>query len=152
MNKTEFINPEKVKRKWLLVDAEAKVLGVLASEIATFLKGKHKAIYSPAHDVGDYVVVINAKNIALTGNKWEDKMYHHHTGFVGGLKTWSAKDLHAKAPTELLMKAVKGMLPKGPLGREMLKKLRIFPGQTHTHAAQMPVAVSLNGQHTPEFK
>ena len=136
--KTFVAKPETVKRDWYVVDAEGKTLGRLATEIASRLRGKHKPEYTPHVDTGDYIVVINAEKVAVTGNKRTDKMYHHHTGFVGNLKSAPFKELLAKKPEEVIQKAVKGMLPKGPLGREMARKMKVFAGGEHTHAAQQP--------------
>ena len=132
-----------IEKKWHLVDANGKVLGRLASEIASRLRGKHKPTYSTFIDNGDCVVVINADKIRLTGKKWDDKQYHHHTGFMGGLKTASAKEMLEKKPTEILRLAVKGMLPKNTLGRAQLKKLKIYAGGEHPHAAQQPETLEL---------
>lgn len=136
--KTFSAKADEVKRDWLLVDAENKTLGRLATELASRLRGKHKAEYTPHVDTGDYIVVINAEKIKVTGNKFEDKMYHHHTGYVGNLKSISFKNLQAKKPEEIINKAVKGMLPKGPLGRVMFRKMKVFAGSQHTHGAQQP--------------
>jgi len=135
--------PETVKRDWYVVDATDKTLGRLASEIAHRLRGKHKAIYTPHVDTGDYIVVVNAEKIRVTGNKLQDKMYHHHTGYVGNLKSINLEKQLAKKPEMVLETAVKGMLPKGPLGRKMFKKLRVFKGPEHTHTAQQPQALDL---------
>lgn len=141
--RTEFVNPAEIKRAWHVIDAKGKVLGRVASEAATLLRGKHKVIYNPGHDTGDYVVVINSGEIELTGNKWTDKVYYHHTGYVGGIKGEPAHKLHARKPTELIEKAVQGMLPKGPLGRHMLGKLFVYAGAEHPHQAQKPTAFTL---------
>ena len=127
-----------VKRDWFLVDANGKTLGRLATEVASRLRGKHKAEYTPHVDTGDYIVIVNAAKIAVTGNKFEDKMYHHLTGYIGNLKSVPFNDLIKKKPEEVIQKAVKGMLPKGPLGREMVRKMKVFAGSEHTHAAQQP--------------
>ncbi|MEM7561468.1 MAG: 50S ribosomal protein L13 [Pseudomonadota bacterium] len=136
--KTFSAKPENVKRDWYLVDADNKVLGRLASEIAHRLKGKHKAEYTPHVDTGDYIVVINAEKVAVTGNKANDKMYYHHTGFPGGIKSANFNQMIEKHPTRVLQKAVKGMLPKNKLGRAMLSKLKVYAGDQHAHAAQQP--------------
>lgn len=136
--KTFNAKDEEVKRDWFLIDAKGKTLGRLASNIATILRGKNKAIYTPHVDTGDYVVVVNAAQISVTGNKYEDKKYHHHTGYVGNLKTISFKDLLHKNPEAIINKAVKGMLPKGPLGRKMAKKMKVFADSNHTHDSQKP--------------
>ena len=127
-----------IERKWFVVDAENKVLGRLASEIAIRLRGKHKPNYSAHMDVGDFIVVVNAEKVKLTGNKLEDKMYYHHSGWIGGIKERNAKEMLEKKPTELLKSAVKGMLTKNSLGRKQMKKLKIYTGNKHPHAAQQP--------------
>ncbi|WP_078122189.1 50S ribosomal protein L13 [Thiosocius teredinicola] len=138
MNTTVSAKPAEVRREWLLVDADGKTLGRLASEIARRLKGKHKPIFTPHIDTGDYIVVINAEKVAVTGNKLKDKMYHHHTGYIGNLKSISLEKQLQKAPERVIETAVRGMLPRNPLGRAMMKKLRIFAGPEHTHQAQQP--------------
>ena len=138
MSTTVSAKPAEVRREWLLVDADGKTLGRLASEIARRLKGKHKPIFTPHVDTGDYVVVVNAEKVAVTGNKLKDKMYHHHTGYVGNLKSISLEQQLQKAPERVIETAVRGMLPRNPLGRSMMKKLRIFAGPEHTHQAQQP--------------
>jgi large subunit ribosomal protein L13 len=136
--KTYSAKPESVEQEWFIVDAADKTLGRLASELAHRLRGKHKPEYTPHVDTGDYIVVINAEKIAVTGNKRTDKMYHHHTGFPGGLKSMSFEKLIDKAPERVLQSAVKGMLPKNPLGRKMFSKLKVYAGEAHPHAAQQP--------------
>ena len=136
--RTYSAKANEVKRNWFLVDANGKTLGRLASEVASRLRGKHKAEYTPHVDTGDYIVIVNADKITVTGNKFDDKMYQHHTGYIGNLKSIPFKDLIKKKPEEVIQKAVKGMLPKGPLGREMVKKMKVFAGSEHTHAAQQP--------------
>jgi large subunit ribosomal protein L13 len=138
MSTTVSAKPAEVRRDWYVVDAEGKTLGRLASEIARRLKGKHKPIFTPHVDTGDYIVVVNAEKVAVTGNKMKDKMYHHHTGYIGNLKSISLEKQLAKAPERVLRDAVRGMLPRTPLGRTMMKKLRIFAGPEHTHQAQQP--------------
>jgi len=138
MNTTVSAKPAEVRRDWFVVDADGKTLGRLASEIARRLKGKHKPIFTPHVDTGDYIVVVNAEKIAVTGNKLQDKMYHHHTGYIGNLKSISLEKQLQKAPERVLETAVRGMLPRNPLGRAMMKKLRIFAGPEHTHQAQQP--------------
>ena len=138
MSTTVSAKPAEVRHDWYVVDAEGKTLGRLASEIARRLKGKHKPIFTPHVDTGDYIVVINAEKIAVTGNKMKDKMYHHHTGYIGNLKSISLEKQLVKAPERVLETAVRGMLPRTPLGRTMMKKLRIFVGPEHTHQAQQP--------------
>ena len=132
-----------VEHKWYLVDANNKTLGRLASEVARRLRGKHKAIYTPHVDTGDYIVIINAEKITVTGKKAQDKIYHHTTGYPGGLRSINFQDLLAKKPTMVLEKAVKGMLPRGPLGRDMFKKLKIYAGAEHPHQAQNPITISI---------
>ncbi|SFV53353.1 LSU ribosomal protein L13p (L13Ae) [hydrothermal vent metagenome] len=127
-----------IKRAWHLVDADGKTLGRLASEIATRLRGKNKAEYTPHADTGDYIVVINAEKIHVTGNKKQDKMYYHHTGYVGNLKSANFNMMIEKKPEQVLTLAVKGMLPKGPLGRRMIKKMKVYAGNNHDHQAQQP--------------
>ena len=136
--KTVSAKKESVTRKWYVVDATDKTLGRLSTEVANRLRGKHKACFTPHVDTGDYIVIVNAAKVAVTGNKYDDKMYHHHTGYVGNLKSVPFKELLAKKPEEVIQKAVKGMLPKGPLGREMARKLKVFAGGEHTHSAQQP--------------
>ena len=138
MNTTVSAKPAEVRREWLLVDAEGKTLGRLASEIARRLKGKHKPTFTPHVDTGDYIVVVNAEKVAVTGNKLKDKMYHQHTGYIGNLKSISLEKQLEKAPEYVIETAVRGMLPRNPLGRAMMKKLRIFAGPEHKHEAQQP--------------
>ncbi len=135
---TVSTKPAEVRRDWYLVDATDKTLGRLASEIAHRLRGKHKPEYTPHVDTGDYIVVVNAEKIHVTGNKMKDKMYHHHTGYIGNLKSISLEKLLAKAPERAIQSAVKGMLPKNSLGRAMFGKLRVYAGPEHEHAAQQP--------------
>jgi len=135
--------PHEVERKWHLVDAEGKTLGRLASRVAILLRGKHKPIFTPHVDTGDHVVIINADRIHLTGKKRKNKIYYHHTGFPGGLKSITAEQLSAKKPTALLSKAIHGMLPKNSLGKQMAKKLRIYAGPSHPHQAQGPMPLVL---------
>ncbi|MEJ2061037.1 MAG: 50S ribosomal protein L13 [Gammaproteobacteria bacterium] len=130
--------PAEVQRDWFLVDADGKTLGRLATEIARRLRGKHKPEYTPHVDTGDYIVVINAEKVRVTGNKASDKMYHHHTGYIGNLKTASFQQLIEKAPERVIEYAVKGMLPKNPLGRAMFRKLKVYAGTDHKHTAQQP--------------
>ncbi|GMR17913.1 MAG: 50S ribosomal protein L13 [Gammaproteobacteria bacterium] len=136
--KTFSAKPESVKRDWFVVDATDKVLGRMATEIARRLRGKHKPEFTPHVDTGDYIVVINAEKVRVTGNKAEAKMYYHHTGWPGGIKSINFNKLQEKAPTRIIEKAVKGMLPKGPLGRAMFRKLRVYSGTEHSHTAQQP--------------
>ena len=130
--------PEEVKRDWYVVDASGRTLGRLATEIARRLRGKHKPEFTPHVDTGDYIVVVNAGKIRVTGNKLKDKIYQHHTGYIGNLKSISLEKLLAKAPEQVITKAVKGMLPKNKLGAAMLKKLRVYGGAEHDHSAQQP--------------
>ncbi|MCA9473063.1 MAG: 50S ribosomal protein L13 [Nitrospirales bacterium] len=130
--------PLELERKWHIIDAEGKTLGRLASRIAMVLRGKHKPIFTPNVDTGDHVVVINAGRIQLTRDKFKVKTYYHHTGYPGGIKSVTAEKLHEKKPTELLNVAIRGMLPKNSLGKQMAKKLRLYPGPEHPHAAQNP--------------
>ena len=136
--KTFSAKPETVKRDWYVIDATDKVLGRLSTEIARRLRGKHKPEYTPHVDTGDYIIVINADKVRVTGNKENDEMYHHHTGYIGSLKSISFEKLRDKAPERIIERAVKGMLPKNALGREMFRKLRVYGGAEHAHAAQQP--------------
>ena len=142
--KTFSANPAEVRRDWYVVDATGKTLGRLSTELARRLRGKHKPEYTPHVDTGDYIVVVNAEKIRVTGNKLKDKVYHHHTGYIGNLKSISLERLLAEAPERALQYAVKGMLPRGPLGRKMLSKLRVFAGPEHDHAAQQPISLEVN--------
>ena len=141
--KTFSAKPETVKRDWYVVDASGKTLGRLASEIASRLRGKHKPIYTPHVDTGDYIIVVNASNIVVTGTKGEDKMYYRHSEFPGGIKSTNFNKLIAKRPQEVIEKAVKGMLPKGPLGYAMIKKMKVYAGSEHDHAAQQPQTLKI---------
>ena len=141
--RTYSAKPETVEREWYLLDAADKPLGRLATEIARRLRGKHKPVFTPHVDTGDYIVVINAAQVAVTGNKRTQKMYHHYSGYPGGLKSASFEKMIEKHPTRVIEIAVKGMLPKGPLGRAMFRKLRVYPGAEHRHAAQQPQPLSL---------
>jgi len=132
-----------VDRNWYLVDARNKTLGRLSTEIATRLRGKHKPIYTPHVDTGDYIVVVNASKIRVTGNKMTDKIYYKHTGYIGNLKSENLETMLEKYPEKVLMKSVRGMLPKSKLGRAMIKKLRVFAGPEHTHIAQQPEPLEL---------
>lgn len=136
--KSYIAKPQEVERKWYVLDAEGKTLGRLASEAASILRGKKKPIYTPHVDTGDYVIVINAEKIEVTGKKRKEKIYKRHTGYPGGLREVTFEDLQAKKPDEIIRHAVKGMLPKGPLGRQMFKKLKVYAGPEHNHAAQKP--------------
>ncbi|GKW52626.1 50S ribosomal protein L13 [Pseudoalteromonas sp. NCCP-2140] len=141
--KTFVAKPETVKRDWYVVDAEGKTLGRIATEIARRLRGKHKAEYTPHVDTGDYIIVINAEKVTVTGNKAKDKMYYAHTGFPGGLKSTTFDKLQAAKPEMIIEKAVKGMLPRGPLGRAMYRKLKVYAGTEHNHAAQQPQVLDI---------
>ena len=141
--KTFSAKAEEVSRDWFVVDAADKTLGRLASEIAHRLRGKHKAEYTPHVDTGDYIVVVNAEKVRVTGAKATDKMYHHHTGYPGGLKSISFEKLIDKAPERVIQGAVKGMLPRNPLGRAMFKKLKVYAGSEHPHTAQQPQALNI---------
>ncbi len=141
--KTFTAKPAEVTRDWYLVDADGKTLGRLASEIASRLRGKHKPEYTPHVDTGDYIVVVNAEKIRVTGNKLKDKMYHRYTGYIGNLKSTSLSKMLDEKPEQVLELAVKGMMPRGPLGRAMRKKLRVFAGPEHTHTAQQPQALDI---------
>ena len=136
--KTKFANAQTHEREWFVVDAKDKTLGRLATQIATILRGKHKATYTPHFDAGDYVVVINANQIHLSGNKWDQKNYISYTGYPGGQRTINAKDLNVKKPIAIVENAVRGMLPKNRLGRDMFRKLFVYEGADHPHAAQKP--------------
>ena len=137
-NTTHSVKASEIERKWYVIDADGKVLGRLAAEVAKLLKGKHKPTYSTHLDCGDHVIVINTDKMILTGNKMEDKIYRRHTGYIGNMKEVSAKDAMAKDSTHVLMFAVKGMLPKNSLGRKMLTKLRVYAGNEHEQIAQKP--------------
>lgn len=143
MSKTFTATPSTITHDWYVVDAEGKTLGRLASEVAKRLRGKHKPEFTPNIDTGDYIVIINAEKIEVTGKKRTDKMYHHHTGYIGNLKSANFNQMQEKNPARIIELAVKGMLPRGPLGRAQLKKLRIFAGAEHTHTAQQPIALDI---------
>jgi large subunit ribosomal protein L13 len=141
--KTFSAKPDAVRRDWYVVDASGKTLGRLASELARRLRGKHKPEYTPHVDTGDYIVVINAGKVHVTGNKIEDKVYYRHTGYIGHMKSETLGKRLERAPEQVIEEAVKGMLPKNSLGRQMLTKLRIFPGAEHNHQAQQPQALEI---------
>ena len=143
--KSYIAKPAEVQRKWYLVDAEGKTLGRLATEIATILRGKHKVTYTPHVDCGDYVIIVNADKVALTGNKLEGKIYYDHSRYVGGLRERTAKEMRQDYPVEMVERAVKGMLPHNRLGRQMYKKLFVYAGEDHKHAAQMPKVLEMGG-------
>ncbi|MEJ2698634.1 MAG: 50S ribosomal protein L13 [Desulfuromonadales bacterium] len=140
---TQVAKQSDIKRNWYVVDLEDKILGRAATEIARVLRGKHKAIYTPSVDTGDFVIVLNADKVRLTGNKLADKFYHRHTGYPGGLRSISAEKLLEKTPEDLIKKAVRGMLPKNKLGRQMFRKLKVYAGSEHPHAAQQPRELAL---------
>ena len=141
--KTPLAQKGSVEKKWHLVDANGKTLGRLASRISILLRGKHKPIFTPHVDAGDFVVVVNAEKISLTGKKWKEKLYIHHSGYPGGLKSISAEKILQTKPERLIMMAVQGMLPKTKLGRKLIKKLKVYAGNTHPHQAQQPEAIGL---------
>ena len=145
--KTFMASPATIDRKWYVVDATDKTLGRLASEVAKVLRGKNKAIFTPHIDTGDYVIVINAEKIAVTGKKLDQKIYYHHSDYVGGMKETTLKEMLAKKPENVITLAVKGMLPKGPLGRQMLKKLHVYAGPEHDNAAQKPEVLELKSRY-----
>lgn len=136
--KSYIAKPQEVERKWYVIDAEGKTLGRLASEVASILRGKKKPTFTPHVDTGDYVIVINAEKVEVTGKKRKEKIYKRHTGYPGGLREMTFEQLQAKKPEEIIRHAVKGMLPKGPLGRQVFKKLKVYAGPEHNHAAQKP--------------
>ena len=141
--KTFSIKPSEIQKKWILIDAEGVVLGRLAAKVATILRGKEKPTYTPHMDMGDYVVVVNCEKIRVTGAKQTDKMYYHHTGFPGGIRSASFEQLIDKEPERVIQRAVKGMMPRSPLGRAMLKKLKVYAGPSHPHAAQQPQPLTI---------
>ena len=140
---TVFVKPALVERKWFVIDAEGKVLGRIAAKVASIVRGKTKAVYAPHQEIGDFVVVINADKVAVTGRKAQQKMYYRHSGYPGGLKAHNFEKVIAKHPTAPLENAIKGMLPKGPLGRKLAKNAKIYAGAAHPHAAQNPVVIEL---------
>jgi large subunit ribosomal protein L13 len=141
--KTYQAKKEELEQKWYLVNAEGKVLGRLATELAKILRGKNKPTYTPHLDTGDFIIVVNAGKLTLTGKKMKDKIYYHHTGYPGGIKEMSAEKLLAKKPTEMIRMAVKGMLPKNSLGRQMFRKLKVYAGPNHPHEAQKPISIEI---------
>ena len=141
--KTFTAKPETVKRDWYVVDADGKTLGRLATEIARRLRGKHKAEYTPHVDTGDYIIVVNAEKVAVTGNKREDKIYYRHTGYIGGIKQATFEEMIVRHPERVIEIAVKGMLPKGPLGRAMYRKMKVYAGSEHKHTAQQPQVLEI---------
>lgn len=143
--KSFMANPDTVERKWYVVDADGATLGRLASEVAAVLRGKNKPIFTPHVDCGDYVIVINADKIAVSGKKMEQKVYYSHSPYVGGMKETTLREMMAKKPEKVIEKAVKGMLPKGPLGEQMYKKLHVYAGENHNHQAQKPEVLTIKG-------
>ena len=143
--KSFMANPDTVERKWYVVDADGATLGRLASEFAAVLRGKNKPIFTPHVDCGDYVIVINADKIAVSGKKMEQKVYYSHSLYVGGMKETTLREMMAKKPEKVIEKAVKGMLPKGPLGEQMYKKLHVYAGENHNHQAQKPEVLTIKG-------
>ena len=140
---TYMANPDKIERKWYVVDAEGCTLGRLASGVASVLRGKNKPQFTPHVDTGDYVIIVNADKIKVTGKKMDQKIYYHHSDYVGGMKETTLKEMMAKKPEKVIELAVKGMLPKGPLGRQMYTKLHVYAGAEHNHAAQQPKALEI---------
>lgn len=145
--KSFMASPQTIERKWYVVDATGHTLGRLSSEIASVLRGKKKPIYTPHMDTGDYVIVVNADKIKVTGKKLEQKVYYRHSEYVGGMKETTLKEMMAKKPENVITLAVKGMLPKGPLGRAMIKKLHVYAGAEHPHAAQKPEALEIKERY-----
>jgi large subunit ribosomal protein L13 len=141
--KTVFVKPAALERKWYVIDAEGKIMGRVAAKVASIVRGKNKVIFAPHQEMGDFVVVVNADKIAVSGRKVQQKMYYRHTGYAGGLKTSSFEKVIARHPTQPLELAIKGMLPKGPLGRKLAKNAKIYAGASHPHAAQNPTAIEL---------
>jgi len=136
--KTQFAKKGEIERKWYVVDAKDAILGRLATKIATYLRGKNKPVFTPNVDTGDFIIVINADKVRLTGRKLDDKVYYHHTGYIGGIKAQTARSMMGKQPEKIIEKAVWGMLPKNTLGKQMLKKLKVYKGAAHPHKAQAP--------------
>jgi large subunit ribosomal protein L13 len=141
--KTVFVKPAEVERKWFVIDADGKVMGRVAAKAASIVRGKTKAIFAPHQEMGDYVVIVNAEKILVTGRKAQQKLYYHHSGYPGGLKTHTFEKVIARHPTQPLENAIKGMLPKGPLGRKLAKNAKIYAGAAHPHDAQNPTAIQL---------
>jgi large subunit ribosomal protein L13 len=141
--RTVFVKPADVERKWFVIDAEGKILGRVAAKAASIVRGKEKPVFAPHQEVGDYVVVVNAGKIALTGSKARQKLYYHHTGYVGGLKADTYEKLSARHPAAPLELAIKGMLPKGPLGRKLFKNVKVYAGAEHPHGAQNPQVIEV---------
>lgn len=145
MRTTYMAKASEINRKWYVVDAEGKTLGRLSTEVASILRGKHKPTFTPNMDTGDHVIIVNAAKIELTGNKLNDKMYYRHSGFAGGIKSRTAYEMKTKYPEKMLELSIKGMLPKGPLGRQMFRKLHVYAGAEHQHQAQQPENYELRG-------
>ena len=143
--KTFMANPDKIDRKWYVVDAKGATLGRLASEVASVLRGKNKPEFTPHADCGDYVIVINAAQVKVTGKKLDQKIYYNHSEYVGGMRETTLRELLAKKPERVVELAIRGMLPKGPLGRDMYRKLHVYAGETHGHQAQKPVVLEIKG-------
>ena len=143
--KTFMANPDKIDRKWYVVDAKGATLGRLSSEVASVLRGKNKPEFTPHADCGDYVIVINAAEVKVTGKKLDQKIYYNHSEYVGGMRETTLRELLAKKPERVVELAIKGMLPKGPLGRDMYRKLHVYAGETHGHQAQKPVVMEIKG-------
>ncbi|MBR1759248.1 MAG: 50S ribosomal protein L13 [Lachnospiraceae bacterium] len=145
--KTYMASPSTIERKWYVIDATGHTLGRLSSEVAKILRGKNKPTFTPHIDTGDYVIIINADKITVTGKKLDQKVYYHHSAYVGGMKETTLRELSAKKPEEVIKHAVKGMLPKGPLGRSMMKKLHVYAGPEHEHAAQKPEVLEIKERY-----
>ncbi|CAL4043452.1 50S ribosomal protein L13 [Buchnera aphidicola] len=141
--KTFSAKSSDIKKNWYFIDATGKILGRLATELSRYLRGKHKVEYTPHVDTGDYIIVLNAKNILVSGKKKRNKIYHHHTGYIGGIKSFSFVEMIQRCPERVIERAVKGMLPRGPLGRIMFKKLKVYAGNTHNHIAQNPQLLNI---------
>lgn len=141
--RTKLIKKEEAVKNWVIVDLKGKTLGRAATAIANILRGKNRPTFTPNVDNGDFVVVINAKHVRLTGNKWQEKMYYNHSGYIGGLKEFTAEEMRAKHPEDLIVRAVKGMLPKNFLSKSLLKKLKVYPETEHPHKAQRPTEITL---------
>jgi large subunit ribosomal protein L13 len=141
--KTVFVKPASVERKWFLIDAEGKILGRVAAKVASIVRGKTKAIFAPHQEMGDYVVIINAGKVVISGRKAQQKMYYHHSGYPGGLKAQNYEKVAARHPTQPMENAIKGMLPKGPLGRKLAKNAKVYAGAVHPHIAQNPTAIEI---------
>jgi large subunit ribosomal protein L13 len=143
MDITKSATPKDIKRKWWVVDVQDLVLGRAASQIAAILRGKHNPFFTPHADTGDFVIVVNADKVRLTGNKWNDKMYHHHSGYIGGIHSANARITHERHPTQLVEDAVRRMIRRSPLGRDIMSKLKVYAGGEHPHAAQRPEKLTL---------